>query len=61
MQTHKFGKDDYRTAAFKLKLRGLFLILAAGILILFSSGIAAAQEKSQMVRLSRIQIDSTLR
>ena len=39
--------------------RGLLLIFAASILILFFNSKAAAQEKSQMVRLAKLVIDST--
>ncbi len=38
--------------------RGLLLIFAASILILFFNSKAAAQEKSQMVRLAKLVIDS---
>jgi 4-carboxymuconolactone decarboxylase len=36
----------------------LFLVLIISVLILFSNGSAAAQEKSQMVRLAKLVIDS---
>lgn len=57
MQKHIFGNSKFKGLNFRFISSGLLLILTVGMLILFSSQSDSAQEKSQMVRLSKIQID----